>query len=226
MCNLARRLREAGAEALNVSLDALNPQTYQALTGGNIEPVLRGIRAAIAAGFERVKLNSVLLRGTSEEELWPLTLFAARHRLPLRFIELMPTSPHDSAMANRFLPVAEAMQHLRQRDRLIPEPDCRFGHGPAKYYRLEKTGGLIAFIGAMTNHHFCDSCNRVRLTAEGKVRPCLDRHGEIDLRDAIRGGSPDADIARLTGAAVAQEPRHHAFASADSPCRPMVAIGG
>ena len=223
---LARPLREAGVRSVNVSLDALDPALYHRITGGDVAAVLAGIRAAVDAGFERVKLNTVLLRGLNEGELWPLILFAAEHGLPLRFIELMPVSRADALTDANFLPVTEVMEQLRARDRLIPQPDHRLGHGPAKYYRLERTGALVGFIGAITNQHFCETCNRVRLTADGKIRPCLGNHGEVDLRTALRQHSSEADLAALLRHAIAQKPQAHAFRDNYTPCRPMVAVGG
>jgi cyclic pyranopterin phosphate synthase len=114
--------------------------------------------------------------------VWPLVLFAAEHQFPLRFIELVPVSrAHVLTQAN-FLPVPEVMEQLRAREHLIPQPDPRLGHGPAKYYRLAQTGALVGFISMITNRHFCEPCNRVRLTADGKIRPCMGNHGELDLR--------------------------------------------
>jgi cyclic pyranopterin phosphate synthase len=223
---LAGPLRQAGVRTVNISLDALDPGTYRRITGGDVEQVLRGIRAAISEGFERVKLNTVLLRGANESELWPLVLFAAEHQLPLRFIELMPVSQTSGLTDRSFLPVTEVMEQLGVRDRLIPQPDHRLGHGPAKYYRLERTGALVGFIGAITNQHFCESCNRVRLTADGKVRPCLGNHGEVDLRTALRGVASDSELAALLRHSIGQKPEQHAFRGSYTPCRPMVAMGG
>jgi len=223
---LARPLREAGVRSVNISLDALTPELYHRITGGDVAAVLAGVRAAVDAGFERVKLNTVLLRGMNEAELWPLILFAAEHGLPLRFIELMPLSRADVLTDANFLPVARLMEQLRAREHLIPLPDHRLGHGPAKYYRLARTGALVGFIGAITNQHFCETCNRIRLTADGKVRPCLGNHGEVDLRAALRSHAGEAEIAALLSHAVAQKPLEHTFRGSYTPCRPMVAVGG
>ncbi|HTV76168.1 MAG TPA: radical SAM protein, partial [Candidatus Baltobacteraceae bacterium] len=129
---LAKPLREAGVRAVNVSLDALDAEIYKRITGGNVSAVIAGIRAAIEAGFERVKLNCVLMRGVNEQEIWPLTLFAAEHRVPLRLIELMPLTRTDVLTEENFLPAGEAMQLLARHDELIPQPDTKIGHGPAK----------------------------------------------------------------------------------------------
>lgn len=226
LAGLARPLRAAGVRTVNISLDALEPARYRRITGGNVTDVLAGIRAAVAAGFERVKLNVVLLRGLNESEWWPLVRFGAEHGLPVRFIELMPVSHADALDASRFVPVTEVMAHLGARDRLLPQPDPRLGHGPAKYYRLERTGALVGFIGAITNQHFCETCNRVRLTADGKIRPCLGNHGEVDLRTALRRHATEAELAALLRLALAQKPEGHLFRGQYTPCRPMVAVGG
>jgi cyclic pyranopterin phosphate synthase len=219
---LAQPLRDAGVGTVNVSLDALDPAVYRRITGGDLNSVLAGIRAAVAAGFEQVKLNCVL----NEPELWPLVLFAAEHGLPLRLIELMPVTSAEVLTDKNFLPVGEAMELLRQKDELIPQPNWRLGFGPAKYYLLKHTGARVGFIGAMTNLHFCETCNKMRLTADGKVRPCLGDHGEIDLRDALRHAPDDAAVRELLVAALQRKPLEHSFRGAYQPCRPMTAIGG
>jgi cyclic pyranopterin phosphate synthase len=223
---LAKPLRDAGVRAVNVSLDALDPQIYKQVTGGNVNSVIEGICAAIAAGFERVKLNCVLMRGVNEQEIWPLTLFAAEHGLPLRFIELMPLTRKDVLTEKSFLPAGEAMQLLAQRGELIPQPDAKIGHGPAKYFLLKSTGTLVGFIGALTNLHFCEACNKMRLTADGKIRPCLGDHGEIDLRDVLRKSDSDDSLRSVFLEALRVKPLEHQFRSTYQPNRPMIAIGG
>jgi cyclic pyranopterin phosphate synthase len=223
---LAQPLRAAGLRTANISLDALDPEVYRRVTGGDVAKVLAGIRAAVAAGFERVKLNCVLMRNVNEMELWPLVLFAAEHGLPLRFIELMPLTSTEVLTEKNFLPCGEAMQLLAQRDELIPQPDHKLGHGPARYYLLKQTGALVGFIGAMTNEHFCEQCNKMRLTADGKVRPCLGNHIEVDLRSALRRGTSDGALQELLETALRLKPLEHQFRANYQPCRPMTAIGG
>jgi cyclic pyranopterin phosphate synthase len=223
---LAQGLREAGLRTVNVSLDALDPQTYHQVTGGDVVRVVAGIRAAVRAGFERVKLNCVLMRGVNEAELWPLVLFAAEHGLPLRLIELMPLTTTEVLTEKHFLPVGEAMQLLARHDELIPQPERRLGHGPAKYYLLKRTGALVGFIGALTNRHFCEHCNKLRLTADGKVRPCLGNHVEVDLRPALRHSANDHKLKQLLESALQVKPREHEFRKNYTPGRPTTAIGG
>jgi cyclic pyranopterin phosphate synthase len=223
---LAKALRDAGLRTVNVSLDALDPAIYHRITGGDVARVLAGIRAAVDAGFERVKLNCVLMRGVNEAEIWPLVLFAAEHGLPLRLIELMPLTTTEVLTEKNFLPCGEAMQWLSRYDELIPQPECRLGHGPAKYFRLKQTGAMVGFVGALTNGHFCDNCNKMRLTADGKVRPCLGNHVEVDLRAALRSGVSDGALKELLETALRVKPLEHQFRNQYQPCRPMTAIGG
>jgi GTP 3',8-cyclase len=227
LVRLARALREAGLHYVNISLDTLDPRVYQRITGGNLSSVLDGIRAAKAVGFDQVKLNTVLLRSLNQNDVWPLIRFAAKHNVPLRFIEFMPVN-RTPELAGDFLPVAEVMEQLGSSEQLIPQPDHHLGHGPAKYYRLSRTGALVGFIGAMTDQHFCEGCNRIRLTADGRIRPCLGNNLELDLRTALRHPATPFELAELLRRAISQKPQAHTFCgnSIHPPCRPMVAVGG
>jgi GTP 3',8-cyclase len=222
----AQVLREAGLSTVNISLDALDPALYRRITGGDVRTVLAGIRAAVAAGFACVKLNCVLMRGFNEMELWPLVLFAAEHDLPLRLIELMPLTTSEVLTDRNFMGVEDAMELLRQKDELEPQPNWRLGFGPARYYRLKHTGARVGFIGAMTQLRFCDGCNKMRLTADGKLRPCLGDHGEVDIRHTLRTTRDDAAVADVLQLALQRKPREHSFRGIYQPCRPMAAIGG
>ncbi|HEX4641774.1 MAG TPA: GTP 3',8-cyclase MoaA, partial [Chthoniobacterales bacterium] len=171
---MAQALREAGVNSINISLDTLDREAYARTTGRDFLPqVLHGIDAAIAAKFPLIKLNCVLMRGRNQDQLIPLVEFAAKRDLILRFIELMPVSHSDVLDETNFLPIAEARRNLEQRyGPLIPEPTFRT-NGPSTYYKVAGRDQRIGFIGAMTNLHFCESCNKLRLTCDGKLRPCL-----------------------------------------------------
>jgi GTP 3',8-cyclase len=220
--DLAVPLKQAGVRSVNISLDALDPDIYRKLTGGRLEAALEGIGAAAAAGFEVVKLNCVLLRGINDDQIIPLAEFGATLGMPMRFIELMPLSPGGPIDDNHFLSVNEAMARLAAHRPLEPANDKPSGHGPARYYRYGK--GHVGFIGSITCEDFCATCNKLRLTADGKLRPCLGRHGEIDLMPALRGDS--ADVTEAFQEAIANKPENHTFADDFEVQRPMTAIGG
>lgn len=221
---LAHQLRAAGIQSINLSLDALDPGLYRRITGGSFHDFFTGLRAALDAGFSRIKLNCVLLRGLNEQEIRPLVHFAAEHRIAIRFIELMPLTLMEDAKRELFLSIQQAQELLGGEANLAPRPDYHGGHGPAHYFEEKSSGCTIGFIGAMTNPDFCLSCNKIRLTADGKLRPCLGRHGEIDLRSALRQGSNTAE--NLLRQAIANKPQDHEFNTGYEPSRPMTALGG
>jgi GTP 3',8-cyclase len=224
---LALPLREAGLDSINISLDALDPVIYRRITGSELSPVLEGIQAALHSGFERVKLNTVLIRGMNDSEIWPILNFAADNGLVLRFIELMPVSLTEVLNEKNFLPVGEVMQMIRERDGLVPLASERpLGNGPATYYRLSKLKVTVGFIGAITNLHFCEQCNKMRLTADGKIRPCLGNHNEYDLLTALRGGGTDSALESIIKGSLIDKPPEHLFRNNYQPDRIMTAIGG
>ena len=223
--NLAIPLKQAGVRSVNISLDSLDPAAYQKLTGGRIEAALAGIEAAAEAGFEVVKLNCVLLRGINEDQVVPLVEFGAARGMPVRFIELMPLAPGGPIDDRHFFPIHEAMARLEESSPLEPASDRPMGHGPARYFRHR--GALVGFIGSITCADFCKDCNKLRLTADGKLRPCLGQHGEIDLMPALRShADPAAKIASVINDAIANKPENHSFADDFQTQRPMTAIGG
>ena len=225
LSRLASDLHHAGVQSLNISLDALDPLIYHQITGGDVASVLAGIEGALKTGLGRIKLNCVLMRDVNEGELWPLAQYAARLGLPLRFIELMPLTSREVLSSRKFMSIHDAMCLLQAKDALLPEPGARLGNGPAVYYRLQNTGGIVGFIGAMTNLHFCDACNKMRITADGKIRPCLGDHGEIDLQAALKEDS-NAGLRDKFLDALRLKPKEHLFRSEYLPQRPMTAIGG
>ena len=234
---LARRLDngETMAQALvnlrvrtaNISLDTLDPEVYRSITGRDFLPqVLEGIAAAKEAGFEKIKLNTVLMRGRNEDTLSDLVRFARKESLLLRFIELMPVSTRDVLTEENFLSVGEARRRLESEfGSLIPEPEFKT-NGPAMYYRLANSSQRIGFIGAMTNLHFCETCNKLRLTCEGKLRPCLGSHLEFDIKKPMRDGASDEELRRFFQEVVDRKPEQHDFRYNYQPVRRMVAIGG
>lgn len=224
---MASALRAAGVASVNISLDTLDRAVYSQITGRDFhEQVLKGIDAAIAAGFEQIKLNTVLMRDRNQDQLIPLLEFAARRGLLLRFIEMMPVSTTEVLDENNFMPVHEAKRMIESYyGRLIPETEFRT-NGPATYYQLPERRQQIGFIGAMTNLHFCESCNKLRLTCDGKLRPCLGSYLEFDIMKPMRAGASDEELKAFFLDVVDRKPEQHDFRNNYQPNRRMIAIGG
>jgi GTP 3',8-cyclase len=224
---MAGALRAAGVQSVNISLDTLDRAVYSQITGRDFhEQVLHGIDAAIAAGFGQIKLNTVLMRGRNEDQLIPLIEFAAARDLILRFIEMMPVSTTEVLDDKNFMPIHEAKRMIESRyGVLIPEAEFRT-NGPAMYYQIPGRRQRIGFIGAMTNLHFCESCNKLRLTCDGKLRPCLGSYLEFDIMKPLRAGASDQELKQFFLDVVDRKPQQHDFRENYRPNRKMVAIGG
>jgi cyclic pyranopterin phosphate synthase len=223
----AEQLVRAGVRSANISLDSLDREAYRRSTNRDLLPrVLEGVDAAIAAGFGSIRLNCVLMKGQTERELAALLDYARSKDALLRFIELMPVSTNEVLSEANFLAAGTARQLVEQAcGALIPRPDFRT-NGPASYYEVAATGQKVGFIGAMTNLHFCESCNKLRLTSDGKLRPCLGSWLEFDLREVLRRGCTDAELADFILGVVARKPKEHDFRHNYQPNRKMIAIGG
>jgi cyclic pyranopterin phosphate synthase len=224
---MARGLRDAGVRSVNISLDTLDREIYAQITGRDFHPqVLNGIAAATAAGFDQIKLNCVLMRGRNEDQLVPLIEFAAARNLILRFIEMMPVSTNEVLDEKNFISILEAKRAIESHyGAVIPEPEFRT-NGPASYYQIPGRSQRIGFIGAMTNLHFCESCNKLRLTCDGKLRPCLGSYLEFDIMKPLRAGATDEELRQFFLDVVDRKPEQHDFRENYQPNRKMVAIGG
>ena len=224
---LAERLVRAGVRTANISLDSLDRAAYHRTTSRDLLPrVLEGIDAALAAGFQSIKLNCVLMKNQTEREFVPLIEFARQKNALLRFIELMPVSTQDVLREDNFLATGAAVKMIEDHfGKLKPLPDFRT-NGPASYFEIPDAAQKIGFIGAMTNLHFCESCDKLRLTSDGKLRPCLGSFLEFDLRALLRQGCGDDDIAHFILSTVERKPKEHDFRHNYQPNRRMIAIGG
>ncbi len=231
---VAARLTANGVRKVNISLDTLRPERYATISQRPmLDKVIEGIDAAREAGFQQIKLNMVLMRGKNDDEILDLIEFARQKSVVLRFIELMPVSTTEVLTDDNFLPVGEVMKRIRAKlGDLVPENDYK-SNGPATYYTVagqrcaKGTPLILGFIGAMTNLHFCDSCNKVRLTSDGKLRPCLGSHGEFDLKTVLRDPlATDEDIRRVWLETIENKPEQHEFRDNYQPQRKMIAIGG
>lgn len=224
----AQALVDRGVRTANVSLDTLDRKVYSETTGRDLlDEAIAGIDAARDAGFEKIKINTVLMRNRNEHELWEMIQFAGERDLLLRFIELMPVSSTHVLTEENFLPSREAKKLIEFKfGKLTARPDFTT-NGPASYYQMPDSDQLIGFIGAMTNLHFCETCNKLRLTCEGKLRPCLGSHLEFDMREVLRNPEMnDDDVARFFLDVVDRKPEQHEFRENYQPGRRMIAIGG
>jgi cyclic pyranopterin phosphate synthase len=222
---LARPLYDAGLRRINISLDALDPVLYRGITAGDLAPVLDGLNTVLDLGFESVKLNTVLIRGRNDTQILPLVNFAAERNIPIRFIELMPVSLTEMLDESNFLSAAEAAGIIATEDEMEPL-DAPLGFGPARYYRLKRSGAIVGLIGALTDLHFCDRCNKMRLTADGRLRPCLGNHLETNLIPALRPALDESALETLIRSSLAVKPAEHLFRGNYQPGRVMTAIGG
>jgi cyclic pyranopterin phosphate synthase len=224
---LARPLRDAGLGRLNVSLDALDPGTFRRMTRRDaLEAVLEGLAAAAAAGFSPIKVNAVIRRDENLDEVLPLARLARERGFVLRFIEYMPIGMGDAWSRDVVVSNAEILDRLREVGPLEPvgRPD---GTGPAVRWRWVDGLGEIGLIGSVTEP-FCDRCNRIRITAEGKLRTCLFSVVEHDVRALLRGGDSDERVAALVRSAVELKEPGHRIGRPDfvKPIRTMSRIGG
>jgi cyclic pyranopterin phosphate synthase len=225
---VAKTLWDAGLRRINVSLDTMDAARFQLLTRRTgFEQVIEGILAAKAAGFDPVKLNAVAIRGTTEADVVPLAQFARQHGLELRFIEYMPLDAGHQWEREKVLFAAEILERLTLGVgplRPVADQDPR---APALDYEYDDGGGRVGFIASISRP-FCMSCNRLRLTSDGKLRHCLFALEETDIRALLRGGASDAAIAGAVRDCVAAKWEGHEINTARfiQPERLMHAIGG
>jgi len=182
----AEKLKDAGLNRVNISLDSLQEEKYKRITrGGSLEKVLKGIDSALKAGLLPIKINVVLIKGINDDEVEDFVRLALERPLNIRFIEFMPTGEEViNEFKNKFISVQGIKEKLIKKYLLNPIKICN-SNGPANYFRIKGAKGTIGFITALSQH-FCETCNRIRLTSEGKLRPCLFSNKGIDIKKAIR----------------------------------------
>jgi cyclic pyranopterin phosphate synthase len=203
----AEELKKAGLNRVNVSLDTLNPERYRMITrGGDLDLVLNGIKAIERVGLNPIKINMVPIRGINSDEIRDFARLTLKSPYQVRFIEYMPFGSEEMWSPEKFISTEEIKSIVEGMGTLSPVKMRK--SGPARYFRLENAIGVIGFISPISNH-FCNECNRLRLTADGKLRPCLFSETEIDLKPALRGGASDDEIKRLIRLSIEVKPEGH-----------------
>ncbi|KAI8975594.1 hypothetical protein BDF20DRAFT_906814 [Mycotypha africana] len=217
----------AGLDTVNISLDTLNPDLFQIMTRRKgFDKVMESIEEALRLGLPQVKINTVVMKGVNDQEdVLNFVAFTKEHPINVRFIEYMPFDGN-KWNRDRLVPFEELIQKIKSRfgrlEKLQDEPN-----DTTKHYKIPGFKGKIGFITSMTDH-FCGTCNRLRITADGNIKVCLFGNTEVSLRDMMRNGRTDQELLEVIGAAVNKKKKQHAgmFKLASSKNRPMILIGG
>jgi cyclic pyranopterin phosphate synthase len=206
LADQAEALRSAGVQRLNVSLDSLQPDRVDAIARrpGSYPKIMEGLDAAERVGFAPIKVNVVLIRGQNDDEIRDFAEITRERPWHVRFIEMMPTGANLELSASQFVSCTEALRQVSEIDQLEPVAGP-FGNGPARYYQFPGAPGTIGVITPMS-HNYCDRCNRMRLTADGQLRPCLFGHIQTNLRDPLRAGQ---DLVPLIEDTLRIKPERH-----------------
>ena len=227
---LAPALRDAGVSRINISLDSLHPRKFRHLTRhGNLDQVIAGIDAAIAAGFKGIKINAVILKGRNEEEVIDLVQFAREREIDIAFIEEMPLGrivEHDRELT--LCSSDELRKRIAAEHAMTALGDPSGTAGPTRYFQLDGDQSRVGFISPHSNN-FCHLCNRVRVTVEGRLLLCLGNEHSVDLRDVLRREQYHPDLLkRAIVDAMGLKPERHHFDNAAEPqiLRFMSATGG
>ncbi len=235
LAECAQEIADAGLKRVNISLDSLRADRYREMTrGGVLESVFKGIESAEKAGLTPIKINMVPIRGFNDDEIGDFAQLTLKAPYQIRFIEFMPFGKENMWKPEYFIPAEEIKSRVEEIGKLHPIRLRR--SGPARYYAFDRATGVLGFISPLSNH-FCGKCNRLRLTADGKLRPCLFSETEIDIKTAIRNDAPDNEIERLIKLAIQVKPEGHnmhiqntelgkLFRDGGDYKRPMSKIGG
>ena len=204
----SQALHDAGVRRLNVSLDTLRPERFKAITQGKLEKVINGLMAAKASGFSPIKINMVVMRGVNDDELVEMVEFCRQHGFTLRFIETMPMGDTGRNAAEQYMPMEEVQAILQEHYPLVP--GVMPGGGPARYMQIAGEALKIGFITPMSQH-FCETCNRVRLSVDGTLYMCLGQAHNFALRPLLRDGISDSELEAAIIQAIALKPERHEF---------------
>jgi GTP 3',8-cyclase len=228
LTTMAQPLKDAGVKRINISLDSLNAEKFKRITRvGELDKVLAGINAAIATDFEKIKINAVILKNRNHDEVIDLVRYASERGMDISFIEEMPlgvVSSHDREEA--YYSSDEIKKDLEQVFELVPTTETT--NGPSKYFKVTETGTRVGFISPHS-HNFCDDCNRVRLTCEGRLLLCLGQEHSVDLRKTLRAYPEDNEkLKQAIRDSMLIKPRGHEFDLTEKPIifRHMNVTGG
>ena len=221
----AKDIKEAGINRINVSLDTLKADQFKEITGnGRLSEVLAGLQAAKEVGLTPVKINTVAMKGVNDDQFINLVNYCAEMDFTLRFIETMPIGSTGRDATNNYLDLKNVITDLKKQFNLIP--GIMAGGGPAKYYRVRNTDLHIGFITPISQH-FCESCNRVRLSVDGSLYLCLGDKHKFELRPLLRAGITDEDLETAIITAINLKPEKHIFnENPDQVVRFMSMTGG
>ncbi len=221
---MADELKAAGLDRINISIDSLEASSYKRITGYDfLSKVVSGIEKAMEVGLQPVKINAVILRGINHSQVAALAGMSVNLPVTVRFIEYCPTS-NDTQSADDYMPYDEIQRIIENAFGPLSNVTIECNNGPALYFKIKNSAGAIGFIASRSTM-FCESCNRIRLTSDGRIKPCLYSPREYNIRQLIRGGVPDEQVRNVLKKIIA---RKHAFTKLNSPAEKfsMRKVGG
>ena len=207
-------LKQAGIQRINVSLDTLNEEKFKNITQGKLQKVLDGLQSAKQAGIKPIKINMVVMKGVNDNEVEDMVRYCIDNGFTLRFIETMPMGDTGRDASNQYISLQTIKKQLAEKFELIPTQ--MRGGGPARYYHIANTDINIGFITPISQH-FCETCNRVRLTVDGTLHLCLGQEHSYPLREILRNGVTDDELEQHIIKAIALKPENHEFS--DNPSK-------
>lgn len=203
-------LKESGIARINVSLDTIDPVKFKEITQGKLEKIIDGLMAAKKAGIHPIKINMVIMKGVNDDDVEDMVNFCMQNDFTLRFIETMPIGDSGRNALDYFIDLHEIETHLREKFDLIPTVMPGVGAGPARYVQVAGTDFNIGFITPISQH-FCDTCNRVRMVADGTLYMCLGDEHKFELRPLLRAGISDKALDQVIRDAINMKPLKHEF---------------
>jgi len=219
----AESLHAGGVRRLNISLDSLNAKRFQEITGGKLEKVIDGLMVARAVGFTPIKINMVVMKGINEDETETMVDFCIKHNFTLRFIETMPMGTTGRDALDHYVDLQTVRARLEQRFDLVP--GVMPGGGPARYLQVAGTDLRIGFITPISQH-FCETCNRVRLSVDGTLYLCLGQDDKFELRPLLRAGVSDKELQVAIQHAITLKPERHEFSEKPSQVVRFMSVTG